>query len=234
MTVITVIDVETTGLTPEADRVVEIAAVEVRQTVEPSIWLVGAEAASFVNPRIPVPLEATAVHHIVDADLVGAPDLGEAIDRVMTPMWRDTVDVIAGHNCRFDREFLPPLRDKRWLDTWRCAMHVWPDAPSFGNAVLFYWLGHERLPLIRSHSASFDARMTAAILCRLLKERTVEELLKLSRKAVVLKKVGFGKHFGALWTDVPDSYLSWASGVKDMDPDVKFTIKTEIARRAAL
>jgi exodeoxyribonuclease X len=74
--------------------------------------------------------------------------------------------------------------------------------------------------------------MTAHILCRLLAERSVDELLKLSTKAVVLKKVGFGKHRGQLWTDVPDSYLTWASG-QDFEPDVKFTVKTELARRAA-
>ena len=65
---------------------------------------------------------------------------------------------------------------------------------------------------------------------RLLTERSIEELLKLSKKAVVLKKVGFGKHFGMLWADVPGSYLEWASR-QDFDPDIKFTVQHEIARR---
>ena len=72
--------------------------------------------------------------------------------------------------------------------------------------------------------------MTAFILTKLLDERTVEALLKLSTKAVLLKKVSFGKHFGQLWTEVPDSYLDWAVR-QDFEPDEKFTIKSEIARR---
>jgi DNA polymerase-3 subunit epsilon len=66
----------------------------------------------------------------------------------------------------------------------------------------------------------------------LLQERTLDELLRLSTKAVVLKKVGFGKHFGRLWTEVPEDYLGWGAR-QDFDPDVKFTIKSEIARRRA-
>jgi DNA polymerase-3 subunit epsilon len=64
----------------------------------------------------------------------------------------------------------------------------------------------------------------------LLAERTVDELLKLSTKAVVLRTVGFGKHFGKLWAETPIDYLEWAQK-QDFDADVKFTIKHELARR---
>ena len=125
---------------------------------------------------------------------------------------------------------LPPLKDKQWIDTYRCAMHVWPDAPNFKNATLFYWLGFKRIEPVEAHRATYDALLTASILDRLLDERPVGELLRLSTKAVVLKKIGFGKHFGKLWTEAPIDYLQWASN-QDFDPDVKFTIKTELARR---
>ncbi len=229
-----VIDCETTGLDPAHDRVVELAAVEVRQASDLKRWVAGHGAQSFVNPHIPVPPESSGIHHIIDADVVGAPDLGEALDHVLTPMWRESVDIVAAHQARFDHGFLPPLKEKRWLCTWRCSLHVWPDAPTHSNAGLFYWLGFPRLTSVEHHRALFDATLTAHILRRLLEERSVDELLKLSRKAVVLKKVSFGMHFGKLWTEVPGSYLEWARNIDDFDPDVKFTIKTEIARRAAL
>jgi len=225
MTMIWVVDTETTGLDPKEDRVIEIAAVLLE-----SKWMMGAPTSSFVNPRRPIPPEASAVHHILDADLADAPDLGEAIDRVLTPSWRESTNVIAAHNARFDRSFLPPLQEKRWLDTYRCAMHVWPDAPSFKNAALFYWRGFQRIEPVEAHRAAYDALMTAHVLMALLEEREVDELLELSTKAVVLKKVGFGKHFGQLWTDVPMDYLDWASR-QDFDPDVKLTVKSEILRR---
>lgn len=233
-----VIDTETTGLDPATDRVVEIAAIEVREVevdgAEPRAprWAIGPGDASFVKPGVLISFEAMGVHHIIESDVADAPELGEALDRVLTPFWRETVDIVVGHNCRFDRDMLLPLREKRWLDTYRCSLHIWPDAPNHKNAVLYYWLGFPRPALVNAHSALFDARLTANILCRLLAERSVDELLHLSTKAAVLKKVGFGMHFGKLWTEVPTGYLEWARG-QDFDPDVKFTVKTELARRSS-
>lgn len=235
MTRIVVIDCETTGLDPEHNRVVEIAAVEVFLREDGSAsWVVGAPVSSYVNPQCPIPPEASGVHHIVDEDVAGAPWLGNAIAKIM-PGWETGVDVVAAHNAKFDKPFLPPLSGKRWICTWRCAMHTWPDAPSFKNGALFYYLGFKRGPNAPApHRAGFDALMTAHILTRLLAERSVDELLKLARKAVVLKKVPFGMHYGKFWEEVPSSYLDWAKGKDDLDPDVKFTVKHEIARRAAL
>ncbi len=233
-TVIHVVDCETTGLDSEKDRVVEVAAVQVTAD-ECGGWMIGEPASSLVNPQCPIPPETSGIHHIVDEDVIGAPWLGDALKIVLTPIWETSVDVVAAHNAKFDKGFLPPLKDKRWLCTWRCAMHVWPDAPSFSNGSLFYWLGFRRgANPPAPHSAGFDAWMTAHILCRLLEERSVDDLLKLSRKAVLLKKIHFGMHRGKLWTEIDIGYLKWADGQKDMDPDIKFTVKSELARRAAL
>jgi exodeoxyribonuclease X len=232
MAKIFIVDTETTGLDPATDRVVELAAIRLEQ-VDDVTWEHTLMGSSFVNPRRPIPPEASAVHHIVDSDVADAPDLGEAIDHLLTPFWFDNIHIIAAHNARFDRDFLPPLKEKRWIDTYRCAMHVWPDAPSFKNAVLFYWRGFKRIEPVEPHRAAYDALLTTHLLIALLAERTVDELLRLSTKAVVLRTVRFGKHSGSLWTEVPIDYLQWASR-QDFDPDVKFTVKTEIARRAGV
>jgi exodeoxyribonuclease X len=174
MTAITVIDVETTGLDCAKDSVVEIAAIEV--ALDHMEWgKIGPPRVSFVNPHRPIPPEVSAIHHIIDSDVAEAPDLSEALDHVLTPMWPQSVDIIAAHNVKFDRGFLPMLHDKRWLCTWRCAMHVYPDAPSFSNAALFYWLDGKRPADVRPHRGDFDVIMTATILCCLLGLRTLDE-----------------------------------------------------------
>lgn len=223
--IINVLDTETTGLDPEVDRVVEIAAIEVEE-IDHNVWRIGDGHSSLVNPHREISFEAMGIHHIQNEHVADAPELEDAIARVLV----SPVDIIAGHNCRFDRDMLPTLRDKRWLDTYRCSMHIWPDAPNFKNGTLFYWLGcaEDRAP--QSHSALFDAHMTACILIKLLDERSVDDLLLLSTKACLLKKVGFGKYFGKLWEEVPTDYLDWGKN-QEFDPDVKFTIKSEIARR---
>lgn len=222
---IAVVDVETTGLDPEKDRVVEIAAAIVED------GRVVFSRSEFVNPGIPIPPEASGIHHIIDDDVSGAPQLAEALDRVFGAMWNDENLIFAAHNCRFDMGFLPMTKGKPWIDTYRCAMHIWPEAPNFANQTLRYWLKIETgLPRGFVHRAKDDAVVTAHILIRLLQERDLGELMRLSTKAVVLKKVGFGKHFGKLWTEVPFDYLQWAER-QDFDPDVRFTVKTEISRR---
>jgi exodeoxyribonuclease X len=226
-----IIDTETTGLDPVTDRVIQIAAVELTLDPDTKKWIPSRGTASFVNPGRPIPPEATGVHHIIDSDVESAPMLDQALETVLNPLFM--VDVCAAHNAPFDKSFLPSLAGRRWLDTLRCSKHIFPDAPNFKNSTLYYFLGFKRPDGIAPHSALFDAKITTRILIKLLAERTLEELLVLSRKAVLLKKVGFGQHFGKLWADVDTRYLEWANGVEGLDPDVKFTVKKELARRAA-
>jgi len=60
-----VVDCETTGVEDD-DAAVEIAVVRLDD---------GAEFSSLVNPGRPIPPVASAVHHLTDADVVGAPHL---------------------------------------------------------------------------------------------------------------------------------------------------------------
>lgn len=64
---IVIVDTETTGVEPELDRIVQVAAIRVETN--------GArrEFCSLVKPGIPIPPEATAIHKITDADVADAP-----------------------------------------------------------------------------------------------------------------------------------------------------------------
>lgn len=62
-----VVDLETTGVDPATDRIVEVAVLT---------FLPGGGQELFhrrVNPGVPIPAGATAVHGIADADVVIAP-----------------------------------------------------------------------------------------------------------------------------------------------------------------
>lgn len=225
---IIVIDVETTGLDPKEHGVVEVAARELQR--ERDEWTFGPVTVAFVNPGRPIGFDAMGVHHIVEADVADASSLDEVINSWYAPGYF-THAAFAAHNAPFDRSFLPMLADKAaWIDTYRCARHLFPDAPSFSNCSLFYFLGFPRPTAVSPHSAGFDTLVTARILAKMLTIRSFDELVDLSTRPVLLKKVGFGKHFGQPWTDVPFDYLQWASR-QEFDADVKFTIKSEIERR---
>lgn len=209
-----VVDLETTGLNPATDCVVEIAGVPVLG----GKVLTG--ASSLVTPGRRVPPEARAVHHISDEELRTAPQLPQAIANVFVAIDQpgERLECLVAHNAGFDRGFIGQFFPSNipWLCTWRCAMHLYPDAPSYGNSVLRYFLGIEFdaardadgdacLP----HRALYDATVTAYVLQRMLETRTVAELLDLQDRPVLQRTCRFGKHRGTLWSDVPRDYLGW-------------------------
>ena len=100
------LDVETTGVTPGVDAVVQLAA----------HCTDGGAASWLVNPGRPIPPEATDVHGITDEAIADAPTLTD-----ITPELAAFCD---GHhpgayNARFDAAFMPPglfPYDTPWID----------------------------------------------------------------------------------------------------------------------
>jgi DNA polymerase III epsilon subunit-like protein len=126
-TIMHVFDVETTGLKPdEGARAIEVATVLVGVKTDGTVIIQERGKRSFVNPHCPIPPQASGVHHIIDKDIEGAPDLDEALYRVLDPFGLDAIGICAAHNSKFDSAFLPMLSDRQWIDTLRCAKHVWP------------------------------------------------------------------------------------------------------------
>ena len=65
------IDLETTGLNPYSDRIVELSILKIRPD--------GTEGyhSRRINPGIPIPPEATAVHGITDEGIADKPKFGQ-------------------------------------------------------------------------------------------------------------------------------------------------------------
>jgi DNA polymerase-3 subunit epsilon len=106
---IVVIDVETTGIGDDA-RVVDVAAVRFEA------GLPVARFSSLVNPGVPIPAEATAVHGVTDEMVAGAPILADALNDgswLRVCKWA----VPCAYNAPFDRRFIEPeLVSSRALD----------------------------------------------------------------------------------------------------------------------
>ena len=91
---IRVIDIETTGIDPTTDAIIEIASVDMVRGGG-----ITNAMDTLVHPGKPVPPRASAIHHIIDDDLKDAPSLSEVIDRFRG------ADVYVAHNCEFERAF---------------------------------------------------------------------------------------------------------------------------------
>ncbi|MCM1135516.1 MAG: exonuclease domain-containing protein [Clostridium sp.] len=92
-----VFDLETTGVNPEQDDIIEISAVKVRGHE------IAEEYSTLVNPGRHIPAGATAVNGITDEMVAEAPDIGIAIAGFMEFIGDS---VLVGHNIHtFDTNF---------------------------------------------------------------------------------------------------------------------------------
>lgn len=226
ITVTIVIDVETTGLDPEKDGVVEFAAVPVSADGHNSGFVhADLGASTLVNPGIPIAPAASAVHHLIDADVETAPPLDGAVLRILSlvSIGPDADTIFAAHNARCESgDGSTPIGARG--TSGRMRQPTATRCYDIGSACRFR-------AICPVHRALGDATVTAHLLARLLDDRGLDDLVTLSTKAVMLKTVGFGKHFGQLWTDVPRDYLEWLQRQPLEDPDVRFTVKSELLRR---
>lgn len=231
---IRVVDLETCGFEPPAG-ICEIGFCDLVRDAEG--WHVGLPGNLLVDPGCPIPPETSAVHHITDADVVGAPTFAEAVrSALFEEAWLQAPHVVlVAHNARFERQWLTSevTGEVHWICTYKSALRIWPEAPAHNNGALRYWLnpaGLERELAQPAHRAGPDAYVTAFLLRELLARTTLDDLVLISAQPALQIRCAFGKHRGMLWSEVPFDYLMWCAR-QDMDEDVAFTVKTEIRRR---
>ncbi|MFY9293287.1 MAG: exonuclease domain-containing protein [Methylorubrum rhodinum] len=232
---IRVVDLETTGFEPPAG----ICEIGFCDLVQDGVgWVVGLPANLLVDPGHPIPPETSAVHHIVDEDVRGAPDFFEAARATFFDEERFQAPrvVLVAHNARFERQWLTPevTGPADWICTYKVALRIWPEAPAHNNGTLRYWLNPAGLSRRRAdpaHRAGPDAYVTAFILREALAKATLDQMVAWTAEPALLIRCNFGKHRGTPWRDVPTDYLRWCS-VQQMDEDVAFTVRAELRRRA--
>ena len=126
----TVFDVETTGMSPVFDRVVEIAARRIDADGSESVF------ETLVDPVRSIPAAAVAVHHITDDMVAGAPRFGEAARNFLEFSAGST---LVAHNARFDLAFLQEglarhgmqLWQGKTIDSLRLVKRCYPGLPSY-------------------------------------------------------------------------------------------------------
>jgi DNA polymerase III subunit epsilon len=93
----TVFDLETTGLNPRTDRIVEIAALRIRNGLVVETFQV------LIDPEIRIPAKATEITGLTDDDVRGCPTIAEVLPDFMK-LAGDSV--LVAHNALFDLSFL--------------------------------------------------------------------------------------------------------------------------------
>jgi len=182
-----VVDLETTGWSPEQAAITEIGAVRVRAGARRGEFVRQGEFASLVNPGTPVPPGIADLTGITDWMLAAAPRLGAVLPGLL-----DFAQgcVLVAHNAPFDLGFLVAGCGDlglAWpgftvLDTVMLARRVMdPDeVPDCKLSTLAGFFGARTAP---NHRALADARATADVLnwlIRRLAHRGIRTLRQLS------------------------------------------------------
>ncbi len=227
MTIIRVIDFETTGTEPPSAEVCEVGTcdldLEARTVHAPRSWLCGVKS---------MPPEVRAVHHISLAECQNEQPF-EAGD-----MFRDMdIQALAAHNAEFETKFFEsPLPV---ICTYKAALRVWPDAPSHSNGALRYWLqdqgkiAPDHALTQPAHRAGPDAYVTAHILLALFNAgATGKDMVAWTKEPRLLPRCPLGKFRGQPWSEVEAGFLGWMLRQPTMEDDLKWNAQREIARRA--
>ncbi len=188
-----VLDLETTGTDPKVDRIVEISILRI------SIHHQRDHRTRRVNPGVPIPAEATAVHGIADADVADQPPFSSLAASVV--QFLDGCDLCGFNLKRFDLKLLHAELERTqtpWTLAGRRVIDVCEvfhtREPRDLSAALRFYCGHDH---DGAHGAEADVVATAEIL-----EAQLDRYADLPRRVDALDAqfrhpdaIDFGQHF---------------------------------------
>lgn len=231
MTVLRVIDFETTGMEPPFE-VVEVGYCDL--IGDDQTWEVGLPVSWLCGVQVISP-ETRAVHHISAAQVAGLPSFAATRARLFEG--DPVLSAIVAHNLDFEERFLGQ-HGALSVCTLKAALRVWPDAPAHSNGVLRYWLEDRGLlsldhdTAMPPHRAGPDAYVTAHILKALFAAgATGKDMVAWTQEPRLLPKCPIGKFRGQPWSDVEAGFLNWMLGQPTMEEDLKWNARRELERR---
>jgi DNA polymerase III subunit epsilon len=218
-----ILDVETTGLDPMRDEIIELAMLKFDYGSDGSVFRVLDQFSRLREPTVAIPIEITKLTGITSEMVAGTTITQEEIEH-----FASSAAVVIAHNAGFDRRFVerafPVFNTKHWA----CSMsQVDWEQEGFDGTKLGYLLGgcgmfHD------GHRADEDCRALLEILSRPLPstgEIALKRLLDTARKPTMrvwAENAPFDfkdslKARGYRWNDGSDGRLrSWWS---DLHPD---------------
>lgn len=197
-------DTETTGIKPDKDRVIELAAYDPinDRTFE-----------QLINPGCAIPPDATAIHHITDEMVAKAPSFSEAAPAFLKFCEGDVV-LIAHNNDTFDYHFMKselsrsniPMPNWKFLDSLKWARRYRRDLP---RHTLQFLREMYQIPANNAHRALDDVIVLHKVFSYMTDDLSMDEVYALLNKPRDIQHMPFGKHQGKPLKDLPKDYVKW-------------------------
>ena len=174
------LDLETTGLDPEHDAIIEVGAVKFRDDEVLDSW------STLVRPDRPIPYRIRRLTGIDQEEADAAPSVSNVMER-LAPFLRDYP--VVGHTISFDLSFLRQrglLLTNQPVDTFELAGILVPHAARYSLTRLAEELD---IPWDRAHRAFADAETTRKLFLALLDRaarldsNTIDEINRLAKNS---------------------------------------------------
>lgn len=192
-------DLETTGLSPLNNEIIEFGGVKVRggEVVE--------RLQLFVNPKVKITEEITKLTHITQEDVIGAPSIKEVLPQIIS-FFGDAV--LVAHNSEFDTTFLnshlrrndfPEIKNTM-IDSMKISWFLNPDSRMhrLGNLARIEGVSYSGDV---AHRADYDAEVLFGVFenmkMRLL-EKDIRNVLDLNKLIPKLINYIFTDHITVL------------------------------------
>lgn len=197
-------DTETTGVRPEKDRIIEIAAYDPVQN---------RTFSKLVNPGSPIPSDATAIHGITDEMVASAASFAEVGQEFISFCEGDVV-LIAHNNDAFDVHFLNnefkryQIEMPKWkyIDTLKWSRRYRSDLPRHTLQSLRELFD---IPANQAHRALEDVYVLHQVFSMLIDDLEIDQVYRLMNTPRVLQHMPFGKYQGKALKEIPRDYLDW-------------------------
>ncbi len=219
-------DTETTGLRPEKDRIIEIAAFNP---------LTGKSFVSLVNPECSIPPETSAIHNITDEMVRDAPLFGSVAKEFSDFCGPDAI-LIAHNGDAFDRPFLQeefkraqaPFPAWRFIDSLKWARKYRSDLPRHALQFLREVYG---IQANQAHRALDDVIVLHRVFSAMIDDLPLDIVLELMlKKSQAATRMPFGKHQGKPLADVPKEYVKWLQTSGAFERPDNHSLREEFAK----
>jgi len=212
------LDVETTGIGP-LDRICQIAIKHLES---------GETFCELFKPPVPIGIEAMSVTHITNEDVEDKPAfIGSELFKKL-----QNDDIVVAHNAKFDISLLNKegIYPKNVICTMKLA-HNFDEAGELGKHNLQYLRYFYKLKIdgdVVAHDALGDVIVLEQLYNFYTQKYSVEEMLQLTKRPILLKVFPFGKYKGEKFSyviKIDRNYFNWLiKNITDMSEDLEFTI----------
>jgi len=112
-----VVDVETTGLDPQRDEIIELAMTPFNYGLDGTVFSVGDSFQGLRQPSEPLAPEITAITGITNEMVAG-----QIVDPDVVATFAAPASLVIAHNAAFDRRFLERFSDMFSTKPWACSL----------------------------------------------------------------------------------------------------------------